>query len=89
MSCTEESSEEEVAVSKEHFLQLSCFISPEVRYMMSGLKSKMKETLIKHSANLGRDANYNRSVKCSYHIALYFYDKTMKLNIIFSSLNSI
>lgn len=61
MNCSE-SSDEEVAVSKENFLQLSCFISPEVRYMLSGLKSKMKENLTKHSELLGRDANYSRSV---------------------------
>uniref|UniRef100_A0A1A9W057 Ubiquitin carboxyl-terminal hydrolase n=1 Tax=Glossina brevipalpis TaxID=37001 RepID=A0A1A9W057_9MUSC len=60
MSCSE-SPEEETTVSKENFLQLSCFISPEVKYMLSGLKSKMKETLMKFSESLGRDANYSRS----------------------------
>uniref|UniRef100_A0A1B0A536 Ubiquitin carboxyl-terminal hydrolase n=1 Tax=Glossina pallidipes TaxID=7398 RepID=A0A1B0A536_GLOPL len=60
MSCSE-CPEEETTVSKENFLQLSCFISPEVKYMLSGLKSKMKETLVKFSESLGRDANYSRS----------------------------
>lgn len=61
MNCSE-SSDEEASVSKENFLQLSCFISPEVRYMLSGLKSKMKENLTKHSEFLGRDAKFSRSV---------------------------
>lgn len=34
-----EAEEEPVAKSKEQFLQLSCFISQEVRYMHSGLRN--------------------------------------------------
>ncbi|XP_005181587.2 ubiquitin carboxyl-terminal hydrolase 14 [Musca domestica] len=60
MSCNE-APEEETTTSKENFLQLSCFISPEVKYMHSGLKSKLNETLVKRSESLGRDANYTRS----------------------------
>ncbi|XP_013097943.1 ubiquitin carboxyl-terminal hydrolase 14 [Stomoxys calcitrans] len=60
MSCSE-APDEETKTSKENFLQLSCFISPEVKYMHSGLKSKLNETLVKHSESLGRDANYTRS----------------------------
>ncbi|TMW42744.1 hypothetical protein DOY81_012175 [Sarcophaga bullata] len=60
MSCSE-APEEDTTVSKENFLQLSCFISPEVKYMHSGLKSKLNETLVKRSESLGRDANYTRS----------------------------
>lgn len=37
LKCTE--SEEPVTVSEENFLQLSCFISQEVKYMHSGLLS--------------------------------------------------
>jgi ubiquitin carboxyl-terminal hydrolase 14 len=37
MKCTE-AEDEEVNKSKENFLQLSCFISQEVKYMHSGLK---------------------------------------------------
>lgn len=61
MSCNE-APDEDTTVSKENFLQLSCFISPEVKYMHSGLKSKLNETLVKRSESLGRDANYTRSV---------------------------
>ncbi|XP_053960783.1 ubiquitin carboxyl-terminal hydrolase 14 [Anastrepha ludens] len=60
MSCTE-AEDEEPTIAKEQFLQLSCFISTEVKYMHSGLKSKMKEQLIKRSETLGRDANYIRT----------------------------
>jgi ubiquitin carboxyl-terminal hydrolase 14 len=38
MKCTE-AAEEESSKSKDNFLQLSCFISPEVKYMHSGLRS--------------------------------------------------
>lgn len=34
-----ENDEEPVSKSKEQFLQLSCFISQELRYMHSGLKN--------------------------------------------------
>lgn len=38
MKCNE-ATEEPTKQSKEDFLQLSCFISQEVKYMQSGLKS--------------------------------------------------
>lgn len=60
MKC-KESPEEPATFSKENFLQLSCFISQEVRYMHSGLKSKMQEILTKNSTTLGRDAEYTRT----------------------------
>lgn len=47
---------------KEDFLQLSCFISQDVRYMHSGLRNKMQETLTKMSPTLGRDAEYMKTV---------------------------
>ncbi|XP_030557204.1 ubiquitin carboxyl-terminal hydrolase 14 [Drosophila novamexicana] len=57
----DEAPDEPATVSTENFLQLSCFISMEVKYMQSGLKSKMKEQLVKNSATLGRDAHYTRT----------------------------
>lgn len=59
MHCAE-CPEEKTTASTEQFLQLSCFISPEVRNMHSGLKLKMKEQLTKYSESLGRDASFNR-----------------------------
>ncbi|XP_041451932.1 ubiquitin carboxyl-terminal hydrolase 14-like [Drosophila obscura] len=58
---TEEVPHETATVTTENFLQLSCFISMQVKYMQSGLKSKMMEPLVKKSETLGRDAHYIRT----------------------------
>ncbi|KAG8238525.1 hypothetical protein J437_LFUL016605 [Ladona fulva] len=60
-----ESDEEPVTHGKESFLQLSCFISQDVRYMLSGLRSKMQEQITKYSPTLGRDAVYTKTSKIS------------------------
>lgn len=60
MKC-KEAPDEESTQSKENFLQLSCFISPEVKYMHSGLKSKLEDHLTKMSPSLGRDADYTKT----------------------------
>lgn len=60
MKCVE-SDEEPATKSKENFLQLSCFISPEVKYMHSGLKLRLKDQLTKRSPTLERDAVYNKT----------------------------
>lgn len=60
MKCTE-APEEEASKSTENFLQLSCFISPEVKYMHSGLKTRLKEQLTKRSPTLDRDAVYTKT----------------------------
>jgi hypothetical protein len=41
-----EAEDEPPSFSKENFLQLSCFISQEVRYMLSGLRSVSGYNLI-------------------------------------------
>lgn len=61
MKCVE-SEEETPTTGKEEFLQLSCFISQEVKFMFNGLKSKMQEQITKHSPTLGRDAVYMKTV---------------------------
>jgi len=61
MKCIE-AEDEPPSHSTENFLQLSCFISTEVKYMLSGLKLKLQENITKHSPSLGRDAQYIRSV---------------------------
>jgi ubiquitin carboxyl-terminal hydrolase 14 len=53
--------EEPPTTNTESFLQLSCFISQEVRYMHSGLKSRLQETITKQSPVLGRDAQYSKT----------------------------
>lgn len=57
-----EAEDEPVTNSKEQFLQLSCFISQDVRYMHSGLRSKMQEQITKMSPTLDRDAVYTKTV---------------------------
>lgn len=41
-----ESEDEPVKHTKEQFLQLSCFISQDVRYMLTGLKSVIQLNII-------------------------------------------
>ncbi|XP_008559288.1 ubiquitin carboxyl-terminal hydrolase 14 [Microplitis demolitor] len=60
-----ESEDEPPTKSKEEFLQLSCFISTDVKYMHSGLKNKMQEQLTKLSPTLERDAVYTKTSKIS------------------------
>nr|XP_009862176.1 ubiquitin carboxyl-terminal hydrolase 14-like [Ciona intestinalis] len=54
----EEAKDEAVSKSSETSLQLNCFISQEVKYMLTGIKSKLKEELTKRSPTLDRDAKY-------------------------------
>ncbi|CAL1269093.1 unnamed protein product [Larinioides sclopetarius] len=60
-----ESEEEPETHQKENFLQLSCFISADVKFMLTGLKQKMQETLTKYSSVLGRDAQFKKVSKIS------------------------
>lgn len=57
-----EAEDEPPTKSKEQLLQLSCFISQDVRYMLSGLRSKMQEQITKFSPTLDRDAVYTKTV---------------------------
>ncbi|XP_028163286.1 ubiquitin carboxyl-terminal hydrolase 14 isoform X3 [Ostrinia furnacalis] len=61
--CSE--AEEPPTRSSESFLQLSCFISQDVKYLQSGLRSKMSEQITKMSQTLGRDAVYTKTSKIS------------------------
>ncbi|KAI4468989.1 ubiquitin carboxyl-terminal hydrolase [Holotrichia oblita] len=60
-----ETEDESSTKSTEQFLQLSCFISQDVRYMHSGLRSKMQEQITKMSPTLERDAVYTKTSKIS------------------------
>ncbi|KAL1129603.1 hypothetical protein AAG570_012548, partial [Ranatra chinensis] len=64
LKCTE-TEDEPAAESEENFLQLSCFISQDVKYMQSGLRSKMQEQIVKFSSYLNRDAVYTKTSKIS------------------------
>ncbi|XP_022907303.1 ubiquitin carboxyl-terminal hydrolase 14 [Onthophagus taurus] len=58
-----ETDDEPPTKSKEQFLQLSCFISQDVRYMHSGLRNKLQEQIVKMSSTLNRDAVYIKTAK--------------------------
>jgi len=60
-----ESEEEPNTESKEEFLQLSCFIQQEVKYMHTGLRSKLEENITKFSSTLNRDAEYVKTSRIS------------------------
>merc|ERR1719225_2316764 len=60
-----ESDEEPVTKSTEHFLQYSCYIDKDVKYLASGLKNRLQESLTKKSAILDRDAEYVKNLKVS------------------------
>lgn len=73
--------QEEATTSTESFLQLSCFISQgifyicpllylkifltDVKYLHSGLKSRLEEEIIKQSPTLSRDATYLKTSRIS------------------------
>uniref|UniRef100_A0A8D9C0C9 Ubiquitin carboxyl-terminal hydrolase n=1 Tax=Cacopsylla melanoneura TaxID=428564 RepID=A0A8D9C0C9_9HEMI len=58
-----ESDIEPATKSTESFQQLSCYITTDVKYMLPGLKNKLKEEIIKKSATLDRDATYIKTSK--------------------------
>jgi len=60
-----ESEEEPVSKSKEHFLQYNCYIDKDVKYLFSGLKNRLTESMTKRSAVLDRDAEYIKTLKVS------------------------
>lgn len=67
-TCTmknEESEAETTSTNFENFLQLSCFISQDVKYLNTGLKLRLEERLTKNSAILGRDASYLKTSRIS------------------------
>lgn len=60
MKCDEAPDELETTSSERQY-QLSCFISQEVKYMHTGLRSRLKETITKASPSLGKDAAYTKT----------------------------
>uniref|UniRef100_A0A0K0DCZ8 Ubiquitin carboxyl-terminal hydrolase 14 n=1 Tax=Angiostrongylus cantonensis TaxID=6313 RepID=A0A0K0DCZ8_ANGCA len=57
-----ECEDEPVQSTTEEFYQLSCFLSPEVRYIQSGIKEKLSGEIEKTSEILGRNAKWERNV---------------------------
>lgn len=64
MKCLE-SEDEQPTTSTENFLQLSCFIEKEVKYMHTGLKSGLEGEIEKTSPSLGRLARYQKHSRLS------------------------
>lgn len=82
-----ESEEEPSTQSEENFLQLSCFISQDVKYLHSGLKLRLNEQITKQSPSLGRDAVYSKSSKInrlpaylSVKFMRFFYKEKESIN---------
>jgi ubiquitin carboxyl-terminal hydrolase 14 len=68
LSCSlkcKESEDEAAQTSQEEFLTFPCFISADVKYLLSGLKLKLVEELTKYSQILQRDAVWEKSSKIS------------------------
>jgi len=59
----DEAEQEECPEGREAFLQLSCFITTDVKYMHSGLVGKLSEKVVKNSVTLGKDAQYTKTSK--------------------------
>ncbi|XP_070555523.1 ubiquitin carboxyl-terminal hydrolase 14-like [Ptychodera flava] len=64
LKCVEAEDEPETK-SSETLYQLSCFISQDVKYMHTGLVSRMKEHIEKNSPSLERNAQYLKESKIS------------------------
>ncbi|KAK7582471.1 hypothetical protein V9T40_013916 [Parthenolecanium corni] len=83
----DECADEPVNKTSEDFLQLSCFISQDVKYMINGLKNKMQENITKNSSVLGRDAVFTKTAKISrlpayltIQFVRFFYKENNKVN---------
>ncbi|XP_059090068.1 ubiquitin carboxyl-terminal hydrolase 14-like [Tigriopus californicus] len=60
-----ESEDEPVTKSQERFLQYNCYIDKDVKFLASGLKNRLQESMNKHSTFLDRDAEYVKTLKVS------------------------
>lgn len=60
-----EDENEEPSTSTESFLQLSCFIDSETKYIHTGIRNGLEGTLTKLSPSLERDAVYKKSASLS------------------------
>ena len=89
-SCTmkcDESAEETATNNNEPFLQLSCFISQDVKYLQTGLKLRLEEKLTKNSPTLSRDAVYTKTSRINrlpaylcIQLVRFFYKEKEKVS---------
>lgn len=75
--------------STESYLQLSCFISQDVKYLQTGLRQRLEEKLTKRSELLGRDAVYTKTSRINrlpayltIQLVRFFYKEKEKVGII-------
>jgi len=61
----DESDAEEPSHSSERFLQYSCHIDKDVKYLHTGLKNRLVESITKHSPSLERNASYTKTLAIS------------------------
>jgi len=62
LKCVESESEEPTK-GVEKFLQYSCYIDKDVKYLYTGLKNRLQESINKHSTSLDRNAEYTKTLK--------------------------
>jgi ubiquitin carboxyl-terminal hydrolase 14 len=86
MKC-DEAEQEPVTTSYESFLQLSCFISQDVKYLQTGLKLRLEEKLNKNASTLGRDAQFSKTSRItrlpsylSIQLVRFFYKEKEKVS---------
>jgi len=60
-----EADTEEPTKNVEKFLQYSCYIDKDVKYLHTGLKQRLQETVEKHSPTLNRNATYVKTLRVS------------------------
>lgn len=75
--------------SSESYLQLSCFISQDVKYLQTGLRQRLEEKLTKRSEILGRDAVYTKTSRISrlpayltIQLVRFFYKEKEKVTFL-------
>lgn len=76
-----------MTTSSEGFLQLSCFISQDVKYLQTGLKLRLEEKLSKKSATLNRDADFTKTSRITrlpayltIQLVRFFYKEKEKVS---------
>lgn len=86
MTCDDAPEELQTSTNEKQY-QFSCFISQDVKFMHTGLKLRLKETITKSSPSLGRDAQYTKSslitrlpAYLTIQFVRFFYKEKEKVN---------
>uniref|UniRef100_A0A0N5BG83 Ubiquitin carboxyl-terminal hydrolase n=1 Tax=Strongyloides papillosus TaxID=174720 RepID=A0A0N5BG83_STREA len=82
-----ENPDEETTTTSEDFLQLSCFLAQDVKYLQNGLKNRMIEEIDKMSPSLNRNCKYEKRTLISRlpaYVAIqfvrFFYKEKGQIN---------